>query len=95
MILSPEKEIEFKIDLLPGTSSISKTPYWIAPTELKELKLELQDLLEREFIRESGSPWGGPVLFVKKKDESLRLCIDYRGLNDMTIKNKYPLLHID
>ena len=67
----------------------------MAPVELKELKLQLQDLLERGFIRESGSPWGAPVLFVKKKDGTLRLCIDYRGLNNVTIKNKYPLPHID
>ncbi|XP_071900882.1 uncharacterized protein [Coffea arabica] len=93
--LPPEREIEFKIDLLPGASPISKTPYRMAPAELKELKLQLQDLLERGFIRESGSPWGAPVLFVKKKDGTLRLCIDYRGLNNMTIKNKYPLPHID
>nr|XP_027121946.1 uncharacterized protein LOC113738868 [Coffea arabica] len=78
-----------------GASPISKTPYRMAPAELKELKLQLQDLLERGFIRESGSPWGAPVLFVKKKDGTLRLCIDYRGLNNMTIKNKYPLPHID
>ena len=67
----------------------------MAPAELKELKLQLQDLLERGFIRESDSPWGAPVLFVKKKDGSLRLCIDYRSLNDVTVKNKYRLLHID
>ena len=67
----------------------------MAPAELKELKLQLQDLLERGFIQESGSPWGAPVLFVKKKDGSLRMCIDYRGLNNVTIKNKYPLPHID
>ncbi|XP_071921761.1 uncharacterized protein [Coffea arabica] len=75
--LPPEREIEFKIDLLPGTSPISKTPYRMAPAELKELKLQLQYLLERGFIRESGSPWGAPVLFVKRKDGSLSLCIDY------------------
>ncbi|XP_071926051.1 uncharacterized protein [Coffea arabica] len=77
--LPPQREIEFEINLLPGTSPISKTPYRMAPAELKELKLQLQDLLERGFIRESGSPWGAPVLFVKKKDGTLRLCIDYRG----------------
>jgi len=67
----------------------------MAPAELKELKLQLQDLLERGFIHLSESPWGAPVLFVKKKDGSLRLCVDYRGLNSITIKNKYPLPHID
>ena len=87
--------MEFKIDLLSGTTPISKTPYRMAPVKLKELKLQLQDLLEREFIRENDSPWGAPVLFVKKKDGSLSLCIDYRELNDVTIKNKYPLPHID
>ena len=93
--LFPKKDIEFKINLLPGTTPISKTPYQMAPAEFKELNLQLQDLLEREFIRESGSPWGAPVRFVKKKDGSLRLCINYWGLNDVTIKNKYPLPHID
>ncbi|XP_027155850.1 uncharacterized protein LOC113756359 [Coffea eugenioides] len=93
--LPPEREVEFKIDLMPGTAPISKTPYRMAPAELKELKIQLQDLLEKGFVKESDSPWGAPVLFVKKKDESLRLCIDYRGLNEVTIKNKYPLPLID
>ena len=93
--LPPKTDVEFKIDLLSGTAPISKTPYRMATIELKELKLQLQDLLEWEFIRESDSSWGVPVLFVKKKDGSLRLCIDYRGLNDITIKNKYLLSHID
>ncbi|XP_071921795.1 uncharacterized protein [Coffea arabica] len=81
-MLPPEREVEFKIDLVPGMAPISKTPYRMAPAELKELKIQLQDLLERGFVRESDSPWEAPVLFVKKKDESLRLCIDYRGLNE-------------
>nr|XP_027067805.1 uncharacterized protein LOC113693471 [Coffea arabica] len=93
--LPSEREIEFEINLLLGASPISKTPYRMAPTELKELKLQLQDLLERDFIHESGSPWGAPVLFVKKKNGTLKLCIDYQGLNNMTIKNKYPLPHIN
>ncbi|XP_071905996.1 uncharacterized protein [Coffea arabica] len=93
--LPPEREVEFKIDLVPGTAPISKTPYRMAPAELKELKIQLQDLLEKGFVKESDSPWGAPVLFVKKKDGSLRLCIDYRGLNEVTIKNKYPLPLID
>ncbi|XP_027169505.1 uncharacterized protein LOC113769237 [Coffea eugenioides] len=93
--LPPEREIEFEVNLLPRTSPISKTPYRMAPAELKELKLQLQDLLDRGFIHESGSPWGAPVLFVKKNDGTLRLCIDYRGLNNVTIKNKYPLPRID
>ncbi|XP_071918796.1 uncharacterized protein [Coffea arabica] len=95
MTLPPEREVEFKIDLVPGTAPISKTPYRMAPAELKELKIQLQDLLEKGFVKESDSPWGAPVLFVKKKDGSLRLCIDYRGLNEVTIKNKYPLPLID
>ena len=67
----------------------------MAIVELKELKLQLQELLEKRFIRPSVSPWGAPVLFVKKKDDTLRLCIDYRQLNKLTIKNKYPLPRID
>ena len=93
--LPPKREIEFKIDLLPRTAPISKTPYWMVSAELKELKLQLQDLLERGFIRESVSPWGAPVLFVKKKYGSLKLCTDYRDLNNVTYKSKYPLLYID
>ncbi|XP_071901600.1 uncharacterized protein [Coffea arabica] len=77
--LPPEREIKFKVDLALGTTPISKTPYRMAPAELKELKFQLQDLLERGFIHESESPWGTSVLFVKKKDRNLRLCIDYRG----------------
>ena len=74
---------------------ISIPPYWMAPTELKELKAHLRDLLDKGFIRPSISPWGDLVLFVKKKDGSLRICIDYRQLNKVTIKNKYPLPRID
>nr|XP_027124193.1 uncharacterized protein LOC113740877 [Coffea arabica] len=91
----PERDIEFKIDLHPGAEPISKIPYRMAPAELKELKTQLQELLDRGFIQESESPWGAPVLFVKKKDGGLRKCIDYRGLNNLTIKNKYPLPLID
>ncbi|KAG8477207.1 hypothetical protein CXB51_030530 [Gossypium anomalum] len=93
--LPPEREVEFSIDLIPGTTPISIAPYRMAPTELKELKTQLQELVNRGFIRPSHSPWGAPVLFVKKKDGSLRLCIDYRQLNKVTIKNKYPLPRID
>ena len=75
MSLPPEREIEFKIDLTPETKSISKTLYWMTPTKFKELKLQLLDLLEREFIYKSESPWGAPVLFVKKKDGSLKLIV--------------------
>ncbi|KAK5832835.1 hypothetical protein PVK06_016638 [Gossypium arboreum] len=93
--LPPDREVEFIIDVIPGTAPISITPYRMAPAELKELKTQLQELLDKGFIRPSTSPWGAPVLFVKKKDGSLRLCIDYRQLNKVTIKNKYPLPRID
>ncbi|GJZ39543.1 hypothetical protein Tco_0586106 [Tanacetum coccineum] len=89
--LPPEREVEFTIELIPGAQPISKTPYRMDPIELKELKDQLQELLERGFIRPSVSPWGVPVLFVKKKDDSTRLCIDYRELNRITIRNRYPL----
>ena len=93
--LPPKREIEFSIDLLPGTGPISIAPYRMASKELQELKKQLEELLDKQFIRPSVSPWGAPVLFVKKKDGSLRLCIDYRQLNKVTIKNKYPLPRID
>ncbi|EOX93842.1 Uncharacterized protein TCM_002794 [Theobroma cacao] len=93
--LPPEREVEFCIDLIPDIRPISIPPYRMAPAELKELKDQLEDLLDKGFIRPSVSPWGAPVLFVKKKDGSLRLCIDYRQLNKVTVKNKYPLPRID
>ena len=93
--LPPKREMEFSIDLLPGTNPISKATYRMAPAELQELKIQSKELLEKGFIRPSVSPWGAPVLFVKKKDGTLRLCIDYRLLNQVTIKNKYPLPRID
>jgi len=89
------REIDFGIDLAPDTLPISIPPYRMAPAELKELKQQLQDLLNKSFIRPSISPWGAPVLFVKKKDGSLRMCIDYRQLNKVTIRNKYPLPRIE
>ena len=89
--LPPERDVEFSIEVMPGTSPVTMQPYRMAPTELKELKVQLKDLLDKGFIRPSASPWGAPVLFVKKKDGTLRLCIDYRQLNKVTIKNKYPL----
>ncbi|XP_075515766.1 uncharacterized protein LOC142550576 [Primulina tabacum] len=91
----PNREVEFEINLVPGARPISKSPYRMAPAELKELKEQLQELLDKQQIRPSASPWGAPVLFVKKKDGSLRLCIDYRELNKITIRNKYPLPKID
>jgi hypothetical protein len=93
--MPPDRDIEFFIELQPGTTPISKRPYRMPPAELAELKKQLQELLDKGFIRPSTLPWGCPALFVKKKDESLRLCIDYRPLNEVTIKNKYPLPRID
>ncbi|KAJ9536698.1 hypothetical protein OSB04_un000083 [Centaurea solstitialis] len=86
---------EFHIDLVPGAGPIAKSPYRLAPSEMQELSNQLQELLEKGFIRPSSSPWGAPVLFVKKKDGSFRMCIDYRELNKITIKNRYPLPRID
>ncbi|KAA0033196.1 ty3-gypsy retrotransposon protein [Cucumis melo var. makuwa] len=93
--LPPHREVEFAIELEPGTVPISRAPYRMAPAELKELKVQLQELLDKGFIRPSVSPWGAPVLFVKKKDGSMRLCIDYKELNKVTVKNRYPLPRID
>jgi hypothetical protein len=90
-----KRAIEFKIELQPGTAPISKAPYKMSPVELKELKIQLQGLLDKGYIHSSISPWGCSVLFVKKKDKELRLCVDYRPLNVVTIKNKYPLPCID
>ena len=87
--------IEFEIELLPGTAPISKARYQTAPAELKELKQQLQELLDKKFICPSYSTWGASVLFIKKKDGSMRMCIDYRELNKVTIKNRYPLPRID
>ena len=85
----------FAIDVVSGATLTSITPYRMAPVELKELKLQLQELLEKGFIRPSVSPWGALVLFVKKKDGTLLLCVDYRHLNKMIVKNKYLLPRID
>ncbi|KAH0651615.1 hypothetical protein KY284_031527 [Solanum tuberosum] len=93
--IPPKREIDFGIDLLPNTQPISIPPYRMAPVELKELKEQLKNLLDKGFIRTSVSPWGAPVLFLRKKDGSLRMCIDYRQLNKVTIENKYPLSRID
>src|SRR6185503_3613179 len=91
----PNRDIEFSIDLISGTSPIAKRPYRMAAPELAELKKQLEELQQSGFIRPSLSPWGAPVLFVKKKDGSMRMCVDYRALNKVTIKNKYPLPRID
>ncbi|KAD6796015.1 hypothetical protein E3N88_06911 [Mikania micrantha] len=93
--LPPERQVEFRIDLVPGANPVAKAPYRLAPSELQELASQLQELTDKGFIRPSHSPWGAPVLFVKKKDGSFRMCIDYRELNKLTIKNRYPLPRID
>jgi hypothetical protein len=90
-----DRDIEFVIELQLGTTPISKRAYRMPPKELAEIKTQLQELLDKGFIRMSSSPWGCPALFVKKKDGSLRLCVDYRLLNAVTIENKYPLPRID
>ena len=90
-----KREVEFAIDLVPGTRPMSMAPYRMSASELSELKKQLEELLEKKFVRPSVSPWGAPVLLVKKKDGSMRLCVDYRQLNKVTIKNKYPLPRID
>ena len=88
-------DVDFTIELHPGISHISMTPYRMAPAELQELKVQLQKLLDRGFVKPSTSPWGAPMLFAKKKDMTLRLCIDYRQLNRVTIKKRYPFPRID
>jgi len=93
--LPPDRVLEFSIDIILGTAPISKAPYRMAPVELAELKKQLQEYSDKGFIRPSVSPWGAPVLLVKKKDGNRRMCIDYRELNKVTIKNKYPLPRID
>ena len=93
--LPPDREVEFTIDLIPGTEPISIPPYRMSPAELRELKAQLEELLSKGFIQPSISPWGAPVLFMKTKDGSLRLCIDYKQLNRVTIRNQYPLPKID
>ncbi|GJR07688.1 putative reverse transcriptase domain-containing protein [Tanacetum coccineum] len=89
------RQVEFQIDLIPGVAPVARAPYRLAPSEIQELSDQLQELADRGFIRPSTSPWGAPVLFVKKKDGSFRMCIDYRELNKLTLKNRYPLPKID
>ncbi|GJY74638.1 putative reverse transcriptase domain-containing protein [Tanacetum coccineum] len=91
----PAQQVEFQIDLVPGVAPVARAPYWLTPSEMKELAEQLQELSDKGFIRPSSSPWGAPVLFVKKKDGSFRMCIDYRELNKLTVKNRYPLPRID
>ncbi|GKB58058.1 putative reverse transcriptase domain-containing protein [Tanacetum coccineum] len=93
--LPPTRQVEFQIDLIPGAAPVARAPYRLAPSEMKELSEQLKGLSDKGFIRPSSSPWGDPVLFVKKKDGSFRMCIDYRELNKLTVKNRYPLPRID
>ncbi|GKA12231.1 putative reverse transcriptase domain-containing protein [Tanacetum coccineum] len=93
--LPPPQQVEFRIELVPSAAPVARAPYRLAPSELKELSDQLKELLEKGFIRPSSSPWGAPVLFVKKKDGSFCMCIDYRELNKLTVKNRYPLTRID
>nr|GFC53593.1 putative reverse transcriptase domain-containing protein [Tanacetum cinerariifolium]GFC71536.1 putative reverse transcriptase domain-containing protein [Tanacetum cinerariifolium] len=83
--LPPVRQVEFQIDLIPGASPVARAPYRLAPSEMQELSNQLQDVADRGFIRPSTSPWGAPVLFVKKKDRSFRMCIDYHELNKLTV----------
>ncbi|GJZ87397.1 putative reverse transcriptase domain-containing protein [Tanacetum coccineum] len=93
--LPPTRQVEFQINLIPGAAPVARAPYGLAPSEMKELSDQLKELSDKGFIRPSSSPWGAPVLFVKKKDGSFRMCIDYRELNKLTVKNRYPLPRID
>ncbi|GKF42638.1 hypothetical protein Tco_0125980, partial [Tanacetum coccineum] len=86
---------EFQIDLIPGAAPVAHAPYRLAPSEMKELSDQLKELSDKGFIRPSSSPWGALVLFVKKKDRSFRMCINYREMNKLTMKNRYPLPRID
>nr|GEW50125.1 putative reverse transcriptase domain-containing protein [Tanacetum cinerariifolium] len=93
--LLPMRQVEFQIDLVLGAAPVAHAPYRLALTELQELSTQLQELSDKGFIRPSSSPWGAPVLFVKKKDESFQMCINYRKLNKLTVKNRYPLSRIE
>jgi hypothetical protein len=93
--LPSDRDVEFKIELLPGTAPISRRSYRMPPNELAELKVQLNELLKKGLIHPSSSPWGCPAIFVKKKDQSLQMCVDYRPLNAVTVKNKCPLPRID
>ncbi|GKC97073.1 putative reverse transcriptase domain-containing protein, partial [Tanacetum coccineum] len=93
--LPPARPVEFQIDMIPGVAPVARAPYRLAPSKMKELSEQLQELSDKGFIRPSSSPWGASVLFVKKKDGSFRMWIDYQELNKLTVKNCYPLPRID
>jgi hypothetical protein len=93
--MPPDRDIEFVIELLPGTTPICKSPYRMSTPQLMELKDHIQELEGKGYIHPSSSPWGGPVIFVPQKDGTQRLCVDYRSLNEVTVNNKYPLPQID
>ena len=90
-----EREVDLSIEIVSRIAPVPRVPYRMAPVELKELKVQLQELLDKGFVQPSVSSWGAPVLFVKKKDDTLRMCIDYRQTNKVTVKNKYPLPRIE
>jgi hypothetical protein len=93
--MPPDREIEFVIELVPDTAPIFRRPYRMAVNQLAKRKEQLQELLDKGYIRPSASPWGAPVIFVHKKDGTQRMCVDYHSLNEVTIKNKYPLPRIN
>ncbi|KAI3700446.1 hypothetical protein L2E82_45075 [Cichorium intybus] len=93
--LPPDRQVEFAIELVLGAAPVARAPYRLAPSEMEELRKQLEELLDLGFFRPSSSPWRAPILFVKKKYGSMRMCIDYRELNKITVKNKYPLPRID
>jgi hypothetical protein len=93
--MPPDRDVEFVIDLLPGIAPISKRPYRMSSDQLQELKAQIKELMGKGFIRASSSPWGALVIFVGKKDGTQRMCVDYRSLNDVIIKKKYPLSRIE
>jgi hypothetical protein len=93
--MPPDGDIEYVIELKPSTTPIYKTPYRMVTPELAELKEHIKELLEKGVIRPSSSPWGAPMIFIPKKDGTQWVCKDYHALNEVTIKNKYPLPRID
>jgi hypothetical protein len=93
--MPPDRKIEFVIELVPGTAPIFKRPQRMTANQLVELKEQLQELLDKWYICPSASPWGAPIIFIPKKDGTQRMCVNYRSLNEVTIKNKYPLPRID